>query len=162
MRKFFPALVVVGLLAGGTACAVEHVSVAGNPVAHTVTGDARALALHKAATSAAAQREHAAATAARKSRKAAARALAYACRPIPGANAIVVGSTVAECRHNRAMTVEKIREEQAHPARTHSPDPYEQEWEIRKNYFTHHPPHRAKPSDCPAGTKPVGETGACA
>lgn len=78
---------------------------AGRSAVHRVEApsDAVVVAAYKSAANRAGMR-------ARAKRLARQRALAYACRPIPGANAIIVGSTVAECAHNRAMTLAKIRQ----------------------------------------------------
>jgi len=84
--------------------------------------ESRILAAHKTNTTIAAMEARAKMLARRAKKRAAHRAaarLAHACRPIPGYNAIVTGSTVTECRQNRALTLQKIREEQAHPPTGH-------------------------------------------
>lgn len=129
--------------------------------AHQIN-DGPAISAHKVSAVQASVRKHRVALERARAR----RALAYACRPIPGYRAIITGSTIAECNRVRAVTLQKIREEQRQPAGrddVHDGSGYwDRVYQERKDYYTRHPPHPAKRSDCLPGTHPVGQTGACA
>ena len=163
-RSTFALVSIVAALCVCGACSShEYAGTAAHTVRHTTPADheARQIGGHKA-HSASVAREHA-----RRKRQAAKahKALAYACRPIPGYPVIVTGSTVAECEHNRAMTLAKIRQEQAwdnahSTGHGNTGNPNDPEFLYRKHYFEKHPPHRA--TSCPPGRHPVGQTGACA
>lgn len=186
-RKIILVGIVAVLCVCGACSSHEHAGTAAHTMQHTTPADheARQISGHKA-HSASVARAHA-----QRNREAAKarKALAYACRPIPGYPVIVTGSTVAEGEHNRAMTLAKIRQEQAwdddhaqgepgdgipgdddtsqdprinaHPnGHGNTGDPNDPEFLYRKHYFEKHPPHRA--TSCPSGQHPVGQTGACA
>ena len=128
-------------------------------------------------------KKHAKATAERKQKE----ALEYACRDMPGGQ-IISGSTVAECNYNRKMTEQVLANEKKWDSEEYKdpcPNGYDsgpqcqppegdtwvqgqrdwakKQYEARKRAVkkgTYGRP--AKPSNCPPGTHPVGQTGACA
>ena len=159
----------------------EHASTVAHTshTVHTTWADheMRQISAHKTHSTAVArdhaQRHREAVRAARKAERKR-KALAYACRDMPGGQ-IIAGSTVAECDYNRRMTEQVLRNDRErdkkYPATAgdngDATNPGGltkrqawQEYELRKK-AAHDGTYGHKATHCPPGQHPGGVTGAC-
>ena len=180
-RKIIVGITLTTLIFAGGCSSHEHASTAAH-TARTVPTKAadhemRQISAHKEHSTAVArnhaQRHREAVKAARKAERQR-RALAYACRDMPGGQ-IIAGSTVAECDHNRRMTEQVLRNDRQwdkkYPATAEDNGDATnpggmtkreawQEYELRKK-AAHNGTYGHKATHCPPGQHPVGVTGAC-
>lgn len=173
-RKIILGVTITMLVFAGACSSHEHAGTVAH-TAHTVRAtsadhEVRQISAHKTRSTAVA-RDHA-----QRHREAvkAHKALAYACRDVPGGQ-IITGSTVAECDHNRRMTEQVLRNDRErdkqYPATADDNGdatnpggmPKHQAWqeyELRKK-AAHDGTYGHKATHCPPGQHPVGQTGAC-